>query len=83
MENTIREMKEKKSTGDENVPGEVLKLVGEDGLRIMTQLIISIHESGDWPKDFTEVTVTALKKKPSTTKCSKYGTYSKDSSEDT
>jgi len=76
-------VRDKKAKGDDDLPENMLKLVGEDGLRIMTQLIISIHESGDWPKDFTEVTVTALKKKPSTTKCSKYGTYSKDSSEDT
>ena len=60
----------------------MLRLVGEDGLRIMTQLINNIHESGDWPKDFTEVSVIALKK-PSITKCSNYDTYSKDSSEDT
>ena len=61
----------------------ICKLVEEDGLRIMTQLINNIHESGGWPKDFTEVMVIALKKKPSTTKCSSYGAHSKDSSEDT
>jgi hypothetical protein len=30
----------------------------------MTQLINSIYETGEWPKDFIEVTMIALKKKP-------------------
>ena len=60
----------------------MLRLVGDDGLRVMTQLINNMHESGDWPKDFTEVSVITLKKKPSITKCSNYDTYSKNSSED-
>jgi hypothetical protein len=38
----------------------VLKLLGEDGLKIMTKLINTIYETGVWPKDFTEVTMIAL-----------------------
>ena len=75
-------MRDKKATGDDDVPEDMPKRVGEDGLRIMTQLINNIHETGEWPKDFTEVAVVAIKK-PSTTKCSRHGTYSKYSSEDT
>jgi hypothetical protein len=52
VENTIREMKDKKSTGDENVPGAVLTLVGEDGLRIVTTLIKNIYETGEWHQGF-------------------------------
>jgi hypothetical protein len=29
----------------------------------MTWLINSIYVTGEWPRDFTEVTITALKKK--------------------
>ena len=36
----------------------------------MTKLINSTYETGEWPKDFTEVTMIALKKKPQATKCS-------------
>jgi hypothetical protein len=36
----------------------------------MTKLINTIYETGEWPKDFTEVTMIALKKKPQATKCS-------------
>jgi hypothetical protein len=35
----------------------------------MTKLINTIYETGEWPKDFTEVTMIALKKKPQATKC--------------
>ena len=56
-------MRNKKATGDDDVPGDVLKLLGEGGLKILTKLFNTIYETGQWPKDFTEVTMTALKKK--------------------
>ena len=69
-------MRNKKATGDEDVPGDVLKLLGEGGLKIMTILINTIFETGKWPKDFTEVTMVALKKKPQATKCGDHRTIS-------
>jgi len=39
-------MREKKTVGDDDVPGNVLKLLGEGGLRIMTQRILNIYEPG-------------------------------------
>jgi len=70
VEKAIKEMRNKKATGDDDVPGDVLKLLGEGGLKIMTKLINTIYETGKWPKDFTEVTMIALKKKPQATKWS-------------
>jgi hypothetical protein len=69
-------MRNKKATGDDDVPGDLLKLLGEVGLKIMTKLINTIHETGEWPKDFMEVTMLALKKKPQATKCSDHRTIS-------
>jgi hypothetical protein len=69
-------MRDKKATGNVYVPGDALKLLGEDGLRIVTQLISSVYETGEWPKDCTEVTMIALKKKPKATKCSSHFTVS-------
>jgi len=64
--------------------------LGEDGFRIATHLINNMYENGQPPKDFIEVTMTALNKKPKATKCSVHHTislcthtYSKDGSEDT
>jgi len=46
-------MKNRKATGDDDVPGDVLKLLREGGLKILTKLINTIYENGEWPKDFT------------------------------
>ena len=42
----------------------------------MTKLINIVYETGKWPKDFTEVTMIALKKKPQATKWSDNRTVS-------
>jgi hypothetical protein len=34
MENGIKEMRDEKATGDDDVPGNVLKVLREDGLRL-------------------------------------------------
>jgi len=42
-------MRNRKATGDDDVPGDVLKLLGEGGLKILTKLINTIYmklESG-------------------------------------
>ena len=74
-------MRNKKAVGDDDIPGDVLKLLGKGGLKIIT--LNTIYETGEWPKDLTEVAMIALKKKPQATKCSDHRTYSKDSSKDT
>jgi hypothetical protein len=48
---------------DFKVPGDVLKLLGEGGMKTLKKLINTIYETGEWLKDFTEVTMIALKKK--------------------
>jgi hypothetical protein len=72
----IKEMRNEKATEEDDVPGDVLKFLGEDGLRLMTQLINSVYVSGEWPRHFIEVTMIALKKKPKATKCSDHRTIS-------
>jgi len=70
VERATAEMKDNKSAGDDDVPPNVFKVFREDGLSTVTQRINNIYEIGKWPKNFTYVTVIALKKKPKTTKCS-------------
>jgi hypothetical protein len=54
VEKAIMEMRDKKPAGDD-VPGDVL--LGEDCLRIITQLINRIHGTGKWLTNFTEFTI--------------------------
>ena len=70
----MKEMRNRKATGDDDVPGDVLKLLGEGGLKILTKLINTIYETGQWPKDFTEVTM--IKKKTQAIKCGDHRTIS-------
>ena len=89
VEKAIKEMRNRKATeDDDDVPGDVLKLLREVGLKILTKLINTIYETGEWPKDFTEVIMIALKKdtsykiqRPSHNQ--PYCTYSKDNNKDT
>jgi hypothetical protein len=50
--------------------------LGAGGLKIMSKLINAIYETGQWPKDFTEATMIALKWKGKATKCSDHYTIS-------
>jgi hypothetical protein len=61
VENAIKEIRNRKATGDDDVPGDVLKLLGGGGLKIQTESINTIYGTGKWPKDFTEVTMIAVK----------------------
>jgi len=36
VEKAIKEMRYKKATGDDDIPGDVLKLLGEGGLKVIT-----------------------------------------------
>jgi hypothetical protein len=76
VEKAIKEMRNKNATGDDDVPGDVLKLLGEGGLKIMTKLINTLYETGEWPNGFMEVTMINLKKKPQATKCNDHRTIS-------
>ena len=77
MEKAIKEMRNRKATGDDDVPGDVLKLLGEGGLKTPTKLINTIYETGEWPKDFTEVIIIGLKMKTQATKYSDHRTISR------
>ena len=50
MEKGIGEIREKKAAGNDDTPVRYTQSVVRDGLRIMTQLINNLHETGQWPK---------------------------------
>jgi hypothetical protein len=72
VEVSMKKVRNKKATGDDDVRGDVFKLSGKNDLKIMTKLVNTINETGEWTKDFTEDTMIGLKKKPHATKCSEY-----------
>lgn len=68
-------MRDKKATRDDNVLVDALKLLGEDGLRLITHKIKNIYETEEWPMDLTEFTMIAFKKKSKATKCRDHLTH--------
>ena len=69
MGKAIKKIRNRKATGDDDIPGDVLKLLENGGLKILTKLSNTIYNTGEWPQDFTEVTMIALKMKTKATKC--------------
>ena len=51
-------MRRKKATGDDNIPVDFSRYWET---KIMTALVNKIYMSGDWPKDFLDVTMIARK----------------------
>ena len=47
VEKAVEEMRNRKATGDDDVPGDMLKLLGEGGLKILTKLINTVYETGE------------------------------------
>ena len=45
-------------------------------MKVLTKVSNTIYNTGEWPQDFTEITMIALKKKTKATKCSGYRTIS-------
>jgi hypothetical protein len=77
VQKAINEMNVKMAArDDDDVPGNALKLRREEGLRIIKQLLNIVYETGECSRDFTEVTATALKKKPKATKYKDHRTIS-------
>src|SRR5437868_4856127 len=51
----IKEIKENKAVGVDDIPIEFWKVLGEKGMNEMIGLCKDIYEQGVWPADFTRV----------------------------
>jgi len=49
VEKAIKEMMDMKAIWGDKVPGDVLKLLRDDDLKLM-KLIKNIYETGEWPR---------------------------------
>ena len=75
FEQALKEMRNGKATGTDEIPVELIKCLG-DGKREILHLCNEIYEKGDWPQDFTETVLVPLQKKSNARKCSEYRTIS-------
>ena len=83
VEKIIKEMKNRNGTGD------VLKLLGKGGLKILTKLSNTIYNTGEWPKDFNKSFNDCVEEEDKSYKMQRllhnqpYCSYSYDNSKDT
>jgi hypothetical protein len=52
VEKYVKKMRDKNA---DDVPGDVLKLLGEDGLTLMIQQVNNIYKTGGFCKDFIKL----------------------------
>jgi len=54
-------MRDRKGTGDDYILGNVLRLLGDDGPRLMIPLTNNMYDFEEWSGDFFEVTIALTK----------------------
>ena len=72
----MKEMKNGKAVGIDEIPIELLRCMGEEGLEEIVKLCNSIYIRGEWPKDFVKTVMIPIPKKQGTRKCQEYRTIS-------
>ena len=50
----LKEMRTRKATGDDDIHGDVLKLLGDRRLKILTKLSNTLYSIGEWPQTRSE-----------------------------
>eukprot|EP00794_Sanderia_malayensis_P006629 gene6629-biopygen5401 len=75
IEHAVRSLKNNKTPGIDNVPGELLKYGGQEAIKVLHSLCNKVLETGTWPKDWTQSIIVPIPKKISK-KCSDYRTIS-------
>jgi hypothetical protein len=76
VEKSIKEMRDKKDAGNDDVPGNVRKSLRKRDLSLMTKLVNNLFVTGYLSKDFIYFTVIALKNKLEDSECSVHHTFS-------
>ena len=80
LEDEVREainaMKNNKAEGRDNIPAEVWKVLGEVGVKELTELCRIIYDDGQWPDEFLKTIMVPIPKKENATECSDYRTIS-------
>ena len=70
----LKELKDKKATGVDDIPAELLKSLDEKTRLSLFQIISDMYEHGSLPSDFTQSKTITIPKKGNVTECSNYRT---------
>jgi len=72
----IKEMKENRALGMDEIPAEFLKALGEHATMEMIQICKKMYEKGTWPQEFKRLETILIKKKANAMECGDYRTLS-------
>ena len=63
------ELRKKKAVGVDEIPAELLKILGEDTYVYLEKICKTMYVTGSWPEDFTKSIMIPLPKKPNASDC--------------
>ncbi|GFO09942.1 RNA-directed DNA polymerase from mobile element jockey-like [Plakobranchus ocellatus] len=76
VEAAIKEMKNGKATGPDNIPVEIIKALDNLGIDLTTKLLNAIYDSGTIPEDLCKSAFIVQPKTPGATECELHRTIS-------
>ena len=72
----IRDIKNGKATGIDDIPAEFLKMLEGEALKTLVKLCKEIYNTGTWPEDFVKTVMIPLPKKVNAVDCADFRTIS-------
>jgi len=76
FEKALEELKNKKATGPDGIPAELIKALGSDWKRELFEICNEIYISREWPEDFLESIIIPIEKKSGAQECVDFRTIS-------
>uniref|UniRef100_A0A8D8XFQ8 Craniofacial development protein 2 n=1 Tax=Cacopsylla melanoneura TaxID=428564 RepID=A0A8D8XFQ8_9HEMI len=76
LERAIKNSKNRKATGPDNIPAEVIKILENRGKRALLNLFNAIYNTGIIPEDWLKSTFVTIPKKQNARRCNEYRTIS-------
>jgi len=72
----LKQLQNGKAEGVDDIPGKMLKCIGEKAIEELIEICQQIYTTGEWPSDFLQTVMIPLEKKTNTTECQDYRTIS-------
>ena len=76
VELAVKQLKNGKSTGCDDISAEMIKASGELGISLLHKRIVKIWQTGEWPEDWRRAVLIPIPKKDDLQQCSNYITIS-------
>ncbi|XP_073841161.1 uncharacterized protein [Musca autumnalis] len=72
LERAIQTLKDKKATGPDEIPSEVLKLIDTSNIELLITLFNHVYDTGQYPADWLKSTFIAIPKKNCAKRCCEF-----------